>query len=46
MQGGKVKEDANEIGAVLEAIVVAERTELAELQLALAGGGFGEVVLV
>jgi hypothetical protein len=41
-----LKEDAKEIGAIQEAIAVGERTELAELQLALVGGGFGEVVLV
>lgn len=42
-----MKEDAKEILAVQEAAAIAKgMTELADLQLALVGGGCGEVVLV
>ena len=42
-----MKEDAKEFAAVQEVIVLAESMiELADLQLALVGGGCGEVVLV
>jgi hypothetical protein len=42
-----MNENLLEIGAIKEVVAVAGTvTELAELQLALVGGGFGEVVLV
>ena len=41
-----MKEDVKEIGAIQEVIRFAEVAELEELQLALVGGGCGEVVLV
>ena len=41
-----MREDAKEIGAIQEVVRLAEVTALEELQLALVGGGCGEVVLV
>lgn len=41
-----MREDAKEIGAIQEVVRLAEVAALEELQLALVGGGCGEVVLV
>lgn len=41
-----MKEDSMEIGAIKEVIRFTEVAQLEELQLALVGGGCGEVVLV
>ena len=41
-----MKENSIEIGAIQEVIHVAEVAQLEDLQLALVGGGCGEVVLV
>jgi hypothetical protein len=42
----EMKEDVTEPGVIQETVELAQLIELADLQLSLAGGGFGEVVLV